>query len=118
MPLYLGVMSGTSLDGLDIALIEQTDTTQLLGTHYLPMPDALRSDLLSLCASGADELARAAVAEQQWVRLAAQGINNLLKHTASPRNVFAPSAAMAKPYAMSPREGLLSRSATRHCWLS
>lgn len=79
MPLYLGVMSGTSLDGLDIALIEQTDTTQLLGTHYLPMPDALRSELLSLCASGADELARAAVAEQQWVHLAAQGINNLLK---------------------------------------
>lgn len=78
MPLYLGVMSGTSLDGLDIALIEQEPSTRLLGTRYLPMPDELRSSLLSLCASGADELARAAIAEQQWVTLAAQGINELL----------------------------------------
>lgn len=78
MPLYLGVMSGTSLDGLDIALIEQEHSTRLIGTLYLPMPDALRSALLSLCASGPDELARAAIAEQQWVQLAAQGINALL----------------------------------------
>ncbi|MFP6851091.1 MAG: anhydro-N-acetylmuramic acid kinase [Pseudomonas sp.] len=78
MPLYLGVMSGTSLDGLDIALIEHDQHTRLLGTHYLPMPDELRSTLLSLCASGPDELARAAIAEQQWAQLAAQGINDLL----------------------------------------
>jgi len=79
MPLYLGVMSGTSLDGLDIALIEQEHETRLIGTLYLPMPDELRGALLSLCASGHDELARAAIAEQQWVQLAAQGINALLK---------------------------------------
>ncbi|QLC72585.1 anhydro-N-acetylmuramic acid kinase [Pseudomonas sp. LPB0260] len=78
MPLYLGVMSGTSLDGMDIALIEQSDTTRLLATHFLPMPDALRAELLELCAPGPDELARAAVAEQRWVALAAQGIGALL----------------------------------------
>ncbi|WP_439859919.1 anhydro-N-acetylmuramic acid kinase [Pseudomonas sp. MBLB4136] len=78
MPLYLGVMSGTSLDGMDIALIEQSDTTRLLATHFLPMPDALRAELLDLCAPGPDELARAAVAEQRWVALAAQGIGALL----------------------------------------
>lgn len=79
MPLYLGVMSGTSLDGLDIALIEQTGKTHLLATHYLPMPEELRGALLALCAAGPDELARAAVAEQQWVQLAAQGIAALLQ---------------------------------------
>lgn len=78
MPLYLGVMSGTSLDGLDIALIEQADNTRLLATRYLPMPQALHDALLALCASGPDELARAAIAEQQWVQLAAQGVNELL----------------------------------------
>ena len=78
MPLYLGVMSGTSLDGLDIALIEQQDNTRLLGTRYLPMPEDLHSALLSLCSPGPDELARAAIAEQQWVRLVAQGISELL----------------------------------------
>jgi anhydro-N-acetylmuramic acid kinase len=79
MPFYLGVMSGTSLDGLDIALIEQSETTTLLATHYLPMPQELRAELLALCAPGPDELARAAMAEQSWVRLAAQGIQTLLK---------------------------------------
>ncbi|WP_172153149.1 MULTISPECIES: anhydro-N-acetylmuramic acid kinase [Pseudomonas] len=79
MPLYLGVMSGTSLDGLDIALIEQSEKTTLLATHYLPMPAELRAELLALCAPGPDEMARAAMAEQYWVRLAAQGIHTLLQ---------------------------------------
>ncbi|WP_152219880.1 anhydro-N-acetylmuramic acid kinase [Pseudomonas sp. SCB32] len=78
MPLYLGVMSGTSLDGLDIALIEQGEQTTLLASHYLPMPATLRADLLALCSSGPDEVARSALAENSWVRLAAQGINELL----------------------------------------
>lgn len=79
MPLYLGLMSGTSLDGLDIALIEQSEKTTLLATHYLLMPDELRAELLALCAPGPDELARAAMAEQHWVRLAAQGMQTLLQ---------------------------------------
>lgn len=52
MALYIGVMSGTSLDGLDIALIEQDPAITLIATHYIPMPDALRTELLGLCASG------------------------------------------------------------------
>ena len=79
MPHYLGVMSGTSLDGLDIALVRQEDRPTLLAHHYLPMPAALRAELLALCASGPDELARAATAEQQWVELAAEGIHELLR---------------------------------------
>lgn len=79
MPRYLGVMSGTSLDGLDIALIQQGSCPTLLAHHYLPMPTALRAELLALCASGPDELARAAIAEQHWVELAAAGIHELLQ---------------------------------------
>jgi len=78
MPLYIGLMSGTSLDGLDIALVEQSGQTRLLASHYLPMPDELRGELLALCQSGGNELARAALAEQQWTKLAALGIKALL----------------------------------------
>jgi len=90
VPYYLGVMSGTSLDGLDIALIEQSDKTTLLATHYLPMPTELHDELLSLCSSGPDELARAAMAEQRWVQLAAHGISELLElHRLKPEAIRA-----------------------------
>ncbi|SEJ69796.1 anhydro-N-acetylmuramic acid kinase [Pseudomonas linyingensis] len=79
MPLYIGVMSGTSLDGLDIALVEQAGTTRLLASHYTPMPADLGRQLLELCRSGDDEIARGALAEQQWARLAAEAIHELLQ---------------------------------------
>nr|WP_314874331.1 anhydro-N-acetylmuramic acid kinase [uncultured Pseudomonas sp.] len=78
MALYLGVMSGTSLDGLDIALIEHGEQLRLLATHYTPMPADLRQQLLNLCASGPDEIARACLAENSWATLAAEGIAQLL----------------------------------------
>lgn len=78
VPRYLGLMSGTSLDGMDIVLIEQGDRTTLLASHYLPMPAGLREDILALCVPGPDEIARAAEVEQRWVALAAQGVRELL----------------------------------------
>ncbi|MCQ4348969.1 anhydro-N-acetylmuramic acid kinase [Pseudomonas stutzeri] len=78
MTLYIGVMSGTSLDGLDIALIAQEHGTRLVAARYTPMPADLGRQLLDLCASGPDEIARSALAEQQWAELAAQAIADLL----------------------------------------
>lgn len=75
----MGVMSGTSLDGIDCALIEAGEQPQLLATHYEPMPLQLRQQLLELCSPGADELARAALAENEWVRLVARAISRLLQ---------------------------------------
>ncbi len=54
-------MSGTSLDGLDIALIEQGAAVNLIATHYTPMPQTLRAELLSLCAG-----ARMRLPVQRW----------------------------------------------------
>lgn len=78
MSLYVGVMSGTSLDGLDIAVVSQEGTTRLIASRYVPLPDSLRAELLALCASGNDEVARVALAENAWATLAADGINHLL----------------------------------------
>lgn len=71
-------MSGTSLDGIDIALVEQGEHCTLRASAYLPMPDKLKTEILDLCSPGNDELARSALAENQWVRLVASGVNQLL----------------------------------------
>lgn len=80
--LYVGIMSGTSLDGIDIALTSFCPSAQratLLGALCEPFPSALRDDLLSLCQPGADEIRRAGVAGQRWAALAAQGVSRLLQ---------------------------------------
>ncbi|MBB3102953.1 anhydro-N-acetylmuramic acid kinase [Azomonas macrocytogenes] len=79
MSYYIGLMSGTSLDGIDLALIEQGGTTRLAATHYMSMPEELRQEMLALCTPGPNELARSAIAEQQWVQLTAAGISVLLE---------------------------------------
>ena len=81
MALYIGVMSGTSLDGMDIALVELEAgaSIKLLASHYTAMPEAMRAEILGLCSSGPDEIARSAIAENHWVELAAQGIKALLE---------------------------------------
>lgn len=73
-------MSGTSFDGLDIVLIKQESDkiSQLIASHYIAMPEILKKELLALCNSGYNELTRAAIVEQQWTKLAAQGIQKLL----------------------------------------
>jgi anhydro-N-acetylmuramic acid kinase len=58
---YIGVMSGTSLDGVDAVLAAfDGGAWRTLAAAHRPFAAALRAELLALQASGDDELARAA----------------------------------------------------------
>jgi len=55
--LYVGIMSGTSLDGIDAALLDLSSSTPLLlATHYQAYPDTLKDTLLALHQPAHNEL--------------------------------------------------------------
>tara|TARA_R110002051_G_scaffold148585_7_gene221231 strand:- start:58014 stop:59093 length:1080 start_codon:yes stop_codon:yes gene_type:complete len=73
-------MSGTSLDGIDIAVTEilPPHHVRLLGACCMPFSESLRDDLLALCRPDVNEIYRAGIAGQAWARLAAKGVKHLL----------------------------------------
>jgi anhydro-N-acetylmuramic acid kinase len=53
--LFVGLMSGTSLDGVDAALVELAPPNPaLINTAYLPLPKALKAELHALQNPGAE----------------------------------------------------------------
>ncbi len=79
--LYVGIMSGTSLDGIDVALVDLASPRQatLIDACCVTFPQSLHEQLLALCSPGVDEIRRAGLAGQSWARLAAKGVNQLLE---------------------------------------
>ncbi len=82
--LYIGLMSGTSLDGVDGVLVDfspsQSKMTVLCHAGA-PFSVPLRDELLALNSSGADEIHRAALASNALARVYAGAVSELL-HTA------------------------------------
>ena len=82
--LYIGLMSGTSLDGVDGVLTElgglgeAPAQPRVLASAHIPMPQALRQEFLTLNSAGADELHRAALAANALVGLYIQVVGQLL----------------------------------------
>lgn len=77
---YVGLMSGTSLDGVDAVLAEigPSGQIQLLHTHYLPYTDTLREQLLALHVPQPDEIHLAACAGNDLARLYAEATQAVL----------------------------------------
>jgi len=55
-PLIIGLMSGTSADGIDAAIVRMGKRPELLHFQDSPMPEELREPILRLAAPGMDEI--------------------------------------------------------------
>lgn len=79
---YIGLMTGTSLDGIDTALVDFSGAQpRLIAAQGAPLDRELRADLLTLQSSGPDELHRAALAANAHSRACAAAVNQLLAQT-------------------------------------
>ncbi|WP_440819267.1 anhydro-N-acetylmuramic acid kinase [Roseateles sp. 22389] len=78
--LYIGLMSGTSMDGVDAVLVsaEADGSVQALAHEYQPFGAELRAELLALNSPGDNELQRAALAGNAVARAYAQVCRALL----------------------------------------
>jgi len=82
--LYAGVMSGTSLDGVDVVVADFAPGNgaccETLGAAHVAYPTMLRDELLALQTPGTSELARAGAAANMLAELYADGIARALHH--------------------------------------
>jgi len=90
--LFIGLMSGTSLDGVDGVLcqIDAQGKMQVLAHAFTPFDTAFRDALMALNQSGPDELHRGALAGNAIARHYAKVVSDLLAQSSqSPEAITA-----------------------------
>lgn len=76
--LFVGVLSGTSVDAVDAALVRFSPGVELVATHTLPYPPELRAELIRLAVPGENEIDRLGSADVAVGRHFARAVNKLL----------------------------------------
>ena len=78
---YLGTISGTSVDGLDIALLEIGNQVRFVDIHTAPFTSALSTNLLELGQPGGDSLERLGEADRVLGEFIGKSILSFLADT-------------------------------------
>jgi len=76
--LFVGTLSGTSIDGIDAVLARFAPRPELVATHSTAIPGKLRAELLALCQPGDNEIDRLGRADAALGREFARAVKELL----------------------------------------
>jgi anhydro-N-acetylmuramic acid kinase len=89
--LYIGLMSGTSLDGVDAVLVDfSARPLRLLASAHFPFESGLRERLFGLQRPGSNEIERAAVAGNELALAYAAAVSEITRKAAiQPQSVLA-----------------------------
>ena len=88
---YIGLMSGTSADGIDLALVDFNDTAPtLIASSYSPYTSLQREKIVSLYNPDANEIDRLGVLDKELAHAFAQAVNSLLtEQNLGPQDIIA-----------------------------
>ena len=79
-PLYIGLMSGTSIDAIDVALLRfDPGQPKLLATHEHPLPAKLKDEIARISLLGENEIERLGVLDRELGRAFAEASLALLE---------------------------------------
>lgn len=82
---FIGLMSGTSIDGIDAVLVRfSADAPSIHAAHCEPMPESLRERILSLCSPGENEIDRLGELDIEIGRLCAKAALNVMAQASVP----------------------------------
>ncbi|NQD39111.1 anhydro-N-acetylmuramic acid kinase [Permianibacter sp. IMCC34836] len=75
---YVGALSGTSMDGIDVALVRFSPQPEMVETHFQAFPTELRKQLFALTEPGDNEIDRMGAMDVQLGQLFAKAVRDLL----------------------------------------